>query len=117
MRTSSQILDDTIDLVYEHPYYSTIAITSVIDLIALYIRFNYGIKSDFRVNGWRIHHGYVGLGLFATGALLFEEKKKLKSLLKVVGASLILSDLIYHYGIMLPITGSPELTGYFGLIT
>lgn len=56
--------------------------------------------------GFRIHHGYVGVLL-----LLIASKVKSDGLRKIfiaVGLCLAVSDLIHHFAVLWPITGSPE---------
>ena len=57
--------------------------------------------------GWRIHHGYVGV-LLACCSLLFRPGWLRNSLL-MIGTGLFVSDLVHHFAVLWPLTGSPEL--------
>ena len=58
--------------------------------------------------GLRIHHGYIGL-LMLLGALLWIKSSSSRyHWIMVFGLSLIFSDLIHHFLVLWPITGSPE---------
>ncbi|NLW51227.1 MAG: hypothetical protein GXY85_10390 [Candidatus Brocadiaceae bacterium] len=56
--------------------------------------------------GWRIHHGYIGVLLFTAG--LFCRAGRLGRGLMIVGAGLALADLLHHFAVLWPLTGSPE---------
>ena len=62
--------------------------------------------------GYRIHHSYVGVVLVGLAAIfadkLTELYRRLAFWLFVVGLSLIMSDLIHHFAVLWPLTGSPE---------
>ena len=57
--------------------------------------------------GARIHHGYVGTLMLAVGFLLPTDSPARTWLLRI-GSALALSDLIHHFLILWPITGSPQ---------
>lgn len=57
--------------------------------------------------GVRIHHGYVGAAVMLVGALLGRHPT-LARLLIIAGLGLLVSDLVHHFAVLWPITGSPE---------
>ena len=56
--------------------------------------------------GWRIHHGYVG-AVIIVGSLLIRPGW-LRNALLIAGVGLFLSDLLHHFAVLWPLTGSPE---------
>jgi hypothetical protein len=57
--------------------------------------------------GIRIHHGYVGVAL-ATAAACLGQQPGLRNFLLMIALGLILSDLMHHFLVLWPLTGSPE---------
>jgi len=56
--------------------------------------------------GWRIHHGYIGLLLLA--AVPFLGSARARGWAIVLGVGLLVSDLVHHFLVLWPITGSPQ---------
>lgn len=56
--------------------------------------------------GWRIHHGYLGVGMLAAMPLV--GSAAVDALLLAVGLGLVLSDLVHHFAVLWPITGRAE---------
>jgi hypothetical protein len=56
--------------------------------------------------GLRIHHGYVGL-LLVIAAPLFHHRGVSNAML-MTGIGLLGSDLLHHFAVLWPLTGSPE---------
>ncbi|MAE60347.1 MAG: hypothetical protein CMJ49_03220 [Planctomycetaceae bacterium] len=56
--------------------------------------------------GLRIHHGYIGILLAILAPICFQHQLGPRNLTLII--ALILSDLIHHFLILWPITGSPE---------
>ena len=86
-------------------------LTLLFEAITLAFRFGLGMQatrdtkwiSRFTL-GLRIHHGYWGLALIAISLVT----KPQSDLLRNIGWALVLSDLIHHFLVLWPLTGSPE---------
>jgi hypothetical protein len=59
----------------------------------------------------RIHHAYVGLAVIALGLLVARGPALTWSL--VIGTALVLSDLVHHFLVLWPITGSPQFDLFY----
>ncbi len=57
--------------------------------------------------GLRIHHGYIGLVMILI-AWLGVKNRGARNLVIIVGIALVFSDLLHHFAVLWPITGSPE---------
>ncbi len=86
----------------------------VIELITMAFRFGLDLQSTRDTTfvskltfGLRIHHGYVGVVMILV-ALWISARSGPRNLLYVVGIALIVSDLLHHFAVLWPITGSPE---------
>lgn len=55
--------------------------------------------------GLRVHHGYIGLFLIALGWCF---PRGLRHALWIVGIGLLVSDLMHHFFVLWPITGTPQ---------
>jgi hypothetical protein len=92
------------------------ALTVVFELGAILLRFGAGFESTRDTQsflgrwtgGLRIHHGYLGLALLTVAAVLARRKPNWARALLVLGAALVASDLIHHFLVLWPITGSPQ---------
>lgn len=88
-----------------------VAATVIIEIVTCFNRFVLGLKStdqqhlytDFTF-GIRIHHAYWGAVLFLIGFFLVK-KPLLQKWLTVIGLACVLSDVIHHYLVLLPLTG------------
>ncbi len=92
----------------------TLALALVMEAVTLFFRFGLHLEStrDTRflaglTFGIRIHHGYVGL-LMVLLAFIPARGAALRNGLILLGGALLLSDLIHHFLVLWPITGSPE---------
>lgn len=92
----------------------TLLLTAALELTTIFFRFGLGMESTRDTSflagftmGLRIHHGYWGLLLWAVGWLAVH-RGGWRNLLIMIGAALVLSDLIHHFLILWPITGSAE---------
>jgi hypothetical protein len=56
--------------------------------------------------GLRIHHSYIGAALLVAAALV--QAPSWRHVLQVLGAALVASDLIHHFAVLWPLTGSPH---------
>ncbi|GAB5405945.1 MAG: hypothetical protein Aurels2KO_41760 [Aureliella sp.] len=90
-------------------------LTVVLELVTCGCRFGLGLQST-RDTGWisaftfgfRIHHGYIGVLFIAVALLAISKAGFLRRLVIVVGAALLLSDLIHHFLVLWPLTGDPQ---------
>jgi len=57
--------------------------------------------------GIRIHHGYIGLLVFAL-SYLGRLPPRYQSWARIVGVALVVSDLVHHFVVLWPITGDHQ---------
>lgn len=57
--------------------------------------------------GYRVHHSYIGAVVLLL-ALTALRQRRACNLVALVGASLLLSDLMHHFAVLWPLTGSPQ---------
>lgn len=84
-------------------------------LLTVWLRFSMNMQStrdtvwfSTLTFGYRVHHGYVGLLVLILVALLWGRWPFICRGLAALGIALVLSDLIHHFLILWPITGSPQ---------
>ena len=93
-----------------------VALTAVIELLCIILRFGFGAESTTATAstigvltlGIRIHHGYLAAPLIPLGLAWNRGTKSIGWFLFMIGVSLLLSDLIHHFLVLWPITGSPH---------
>lgn len=92
----------------------TAALTAAIELVTVILRFGLGLESQTDTAwmapytfGYRDHHGYWGILLLVIAALV-RGRRALRNAFLVIGAALFLSDMIHHFLVLWPVTGSPE---------
>ena len=92
----------------------TAALTAIIELVTVVLRFGFGLQAQTSTAwmarftfGYRDHHGYWGALLLVIAALV-RKRAALRNALVIIGAALFLSDVIHHFLVLWPITGSPE---------
>jgi hypothetical protein len=61
--------------------------------------------------GLRIHHGYVGLALMILGLVL--ARGILLRWILIAGGALVVSDLVHHFLVLWPVTGSPQFDLFY----
>lgn len=61
----------------------------------------------------RIHHGYIGALLLIIAWAFYQSSPKVARWLLILGAGLVLSDLIHHLLVLWPFTGDPELHFFY----
>lgn len=96
--------------------WSCVALTLAIELICIVLRFGFGAESTAATAstigvltfGIRIHHGYVGALLIPLGLAWKIRRQSIGWSLFVIGIALVFSDLIHHFLVLWPITGSPH---------
>ncbi len=91
-----------------------VGLTVLFELITCLFRFGFGMQSTRDTGaigrwtfGFRIHHGYFGVLLVGL-AFLFPANSQVRIWAIRVGVALIASDLIHHFLVLWPITGSPQ---------
>ena len=92
--------------------------TVVIEMICLILRFAFGLESTrdtastigVMTLGLRIHHGYVGAVMIVLGLFLLPRWNRAAIIL---GSALLASDLIHHFLVLWPITGSPQFDLFY----
>jgi len=95
----------------------------VCEVLTLTARFGMGFEStrdtqwigDYSF-GLRIHHGYVGVLLIIAAALLLRGRPRLKATFLTLGIGLFFSDLVHHFLILWPLTGSPQFDFVYSVL-
>lgn len=90
-------------------------LTVVIELLCILARFGLGFESTVSTAstigvltfGLRIHHGYVGALLIVLTWLLRLPSEWLRWF-QIIGLALFVSDLVHHFFVLWPLTGSPQ---------
>lgn len=89
-------------------------LTFAVELVTVFLRFGLGLRSGTHgsrigrlTRGLRIHHGYVGVALLAVSTLLGPASAAGTALF-FAGIALALSDIIHHFLVLWPLTGTPE---------
>lgn len=90
------------------------ALTAIIELVTVVLRFDFGLQAHTSTSwmapltlGFRIHHGYYGILMLVVAARV-RRRAALRNALVILGAALFLSDMIHHFLVLWPLTGSPE---------
>lgn len=89
-------------------------LAAAIELVTIFFRFGLKLQSTRDTSflrhvtfGWRIHHGYIGLLLLAAAPFL-ASGTPLQFWAIALGLALFISDIVHHFLVLWPITGSPE---------
>ncbi|MFH1468454.1 MAG: hypothetical protein ABIO70_28955 [Pseudomonadota bacterium] len=89
-----------------------LALAVAMEAVTCLFRFGLGLQATRDTGflarltfGLRIHHGYVGLLLILLAAL---RPGLWRNLALIVGVGMLVSDLIHHFLVLWPITGSPQ---------
>lgn len=94
----------------------TLGLTVLIELICVVLRFGWGLESTHDTAstigvltfGIRIHHGYCGLVLLLIAWGTWTRYPRLARWGVILGMALFLSDMVHHFLVLWPITGSPH---------
>lgn len=94
----------------------TIGLTVFVELICVVLRFGFDKDSTSATAstigvltfGIRIHHGYIGAVMIPASLIFFDRAKPIAKWVFVVGVALFASDMIHHFLVLWPITGSPD---------
>lgn len=92
-----------------------VVLTVLIELLCIVLRFGFGLASTTATAstigvltfGLRIHHGYVGAIMIVLTWLLRLPSEWLRWF-QIVGLALLVSDLVHHFLVLWPLTGSPQ---------
>lgn len=94
-------------------------LTALFEIITCFLRFRLRLEaccSTAAVGGFtgglRIHHAYVGLVVMMLG-MPWAAPHPLFTWSAVVGSALVLSDLVHHFLVLWPMTGSPEFDLFY----
>ncbi len=97
-----------------------LALTAGIELFTCLLRFGFSLESQKHTAwmarftfGYRDHHGYWGILLLVIAAFVWK-RRALRNALFMVGGALFLSDMIHHFLVLWPVTGSPEFYIRYG---
>ena len=97
-----------------------LALTVAIELFTCVLRFGFSLESQKHTAwmarftfGYRDHHGYWGILLLVVAAFAWR-RRALRNALLIVGGALFLSDMIHHFLVLWPLTGSPEFYIRYG---
>jgi hypothetical protein len=91
-------------------------LTLLFETLTLVLRFGFQLDSTrdtastigLLTFGIRIHHGYCGVLLVLIAWGISREAPRLSRCGYVLGGALFLSDVIHHFLVLWPITGSPQ---------
>jgi hypothetical protein len=94
----------------------TLFLTAAIELLTCVLRFGAGLESTrdtastigVLTLGLRIHHSYIGLAITVAAFFFYRSRPLIGRYAMIVGLALLFSDLIHHFLVMYPITGSPH---------
>jgi hypothetical protein len=92
----------------EHPLYTGLIAAALFELVTVIMRFGFKMSSPTHTRrmarftgGYRIHHGYPGIGMFLAVPLI-PSPTVIGSLVIIIAMMLLLSDLVHH-AIVLPL--------------
>ncbi|MAX24573.1 MAG: hypothetical protein CMJ19_08715 [Phycisphaeraceae bacterium] len=89
--------------------------TVLLELLTVMLRFGFSLESSrhtastvgILTMGLRIHHGYIGF-VMLIAAWFFKSKPIVFAWILILGIALFASDMIHHFLVLWPITGSPQ---------
>lgn len=95
-------------------FFQIFVYTFIIEAVTVFFRFGLGKESTrdtaflkHLTFGYRIHHGYIGLLAIALLPFL-KIPAKAKNFILIIGWAMVLSDLIHHFLVLWPVTGSHQ---------
>jgi hypothetical protein len=99
----------------------SIILTAAIELLTVLMRFGFKMQARHGsalgvrtlTHGVRIHHGYIGVALILVAQAVLVGRPLLSRWVLVIGIALLASDLIHHFAVLWPITGSPEFDLFY----
>jgi hypothetical protein len=97
-----------------------LALALVLEIVSIGARFGLGLESTqatlplaAATFGLRIHHGYLGFILGLIAWVLFQTKPAQANALWILAIGLVVSDLVHHFLVLWPITGSPQFDLFY----
>lgn len=93
----------------------SVAMTFLFELLTVVLRFGYSLESTrdtastvgVLTMGLRVHHGYIGAAMIIMG-LLLKTNRLIANWILITGIALFASDMIHHFLVLWPATGSPQ---------
>ena len=90
--------------------------TLAIELVCVVLRFGMGKDSTTATAstigvltlGIRIHHGYIGALMIPLGIAIYDGPRSWGRLIFILGVALFVSDMVHHFLVLWPITGTPQ---------
>lgn len=98
-----------------------LGLTLLFESLTAFARFGLGLRSNEATRsyvavftgGLRVHHGYLGALLLGVAFLALRERPRAREGLMILGAALLLSDLVHHFLVLWPLTGDPSLDVFY----
>lgn len=98
-----------------------VLLTIAIEVVTVVLRFGFALDSTrdtastigVLTLGLRVHHGYCGIVIVLVAWGLSQHFPRCSRLLYIVGWSLFLSDVIHHFAVLWPITGTPQFDLFY----
>ncbi len=92
-----------------------IILTFLFELLTVILRFGFSLESSRHTAstvgvltmGLRIHHGYIGIAMIIA-VWFFKSKPIVFAWILIMGIALFASDMIHHFMVLWPATGSPQ---------
>lgn len=95
-----------------------LALAAVLEAVTCAMRFGAGLESTRDTGflarltlGLRVHHGYLGVVLLAVAPGLPTLRGRHAA--RVLGIGLLVSDLVHHFLVLWPLTGSPQFDFFY----
>ena len=93
-----------------------LALTAAFEVVTILFRFGFKLESSratastigVLTQGIRFHHGYFGVLLMGLAFAFARRRPGWAHGMLVLGGALLLSDLVHHFLVLWPLTGSPE---------
>ncbi|MGD2175018.1 MAG: hypothetical protein PVJ27_06410 [Candidatus Brocadiaceae bacterium] len=97
------------------PVVCILVLTLLFEGVACTLRFGFGLRTSEDTawcaqytGGIRVHHGYPGVVLIALAFVAFPKGSVWRRGVACLGAALVLSDVMHHFLVLWPLTGSPQ---------
>jgi len=91
-----------------------------IEFFTIWCRFGLGLEATrdtaaIRVFtfGLRLHHGYIGVILALIAWWFLRQDPGVRNIVLMISFGLVVSDLIHHFLVLWPVTGSPEIDLFY----
>jgi hypothetical protein len=100
---------------WAHVILGGLLLAIMMELVTVGLRFGCGLESrrhtstiGFVTRGLRVHHGYLGLAVAVLACCYPLGGAGVRNLLLMFAIGMVVSDLIHHFLVLWPITGSPQ---------